>query len=260
MSRTITTRCCIAGGGPAGVMAGFLLARAGVEVVVLEKHADFFRDFRGDTIHPSTLEVMHELGLLDAFLALPHSKAVHLGAQVCDTFVPVADFSHLPTHCKFIALMPQWDFLDFLARQGRRYPGFHLMMGAAATGLMRTGETVTGVTATTPDGTVEIRADLVIAADGRHSTLRPLVGFQPIEFGAPMDILWMRLSRRAGDPDQSLGRLDGGHMMVLINRDDYWQCAYVIPKGGYDQVHAAGLEAFRQEIVRLVPVFADRVA
>ena len=260
MSRTITTRCCIAGGGPAGVMAGFLLARAGVEVVVLEKHADFFRDFRGDTIHPSTLEVMYELGLLDAFLALPHSKAVHLGAQVGDTFVPVADFSHLPTHCKFIALMPQWDFLDFLVRQGRRYPGFHLMMGAAATGLMRTGETVTGVTATTPDGTVEIRADLVIAADGRHSTLRPLVGFQPIEFGAPMDILWMRLSRRAGDPDQTLGRLDGGHMMVLINRDDYWQCAYVIPKGGYDQVHAAGLEAFRQEIVRLVPVFADRVA
>ncbi len=268
MSGAITTRCCIAGGGPAGVMAGFLLARAGVDVVVLEKHADFFRDFRGDTIHPSTLEVMHELGLLDAFLALPHSKVVHLGAQIGDTFVPLADFSHLPTRCKFIALMPQWDFLDFLSRQGRAYPGFHLMMGTAATGLLRNGETVTGVTATTrdgtaggtPGGTIEIHADLVIATDGRDSTLRPLAGFQPIEFGAPMDVLWMRLSRRAGDPDDTLGRLDGGHMMVMINRDEYWQCAYVIPKGGYDQVHAAGLEAFRQEIVRLVPVFANRVA
>jgi 2-polyprenyl-6-methoxyphenol hydroxylase-like FAD-dependent oxidoreductase len=264
MPAPIITRCCIAGGGPAGVMAGFLLARAGVDVVVLEKHADFFRDFRGDTIHPSTLEVMHELGLLDEFLTLPHSKAVHLGAQVGDTFVPIADLSHLPTHCKFIALMPQWDFLDFLARQGRRFPGFHMMMGAEATGLLRNGDTVTGVTATIADGapgeTIEIRAELVIAADGRASTLRPLVGFQPIEFGAPMDILWLRLSRRAGDPTDSLGRLDAGRMMVLINRNDYWQCAYVIPKGGIDRVRAAGLEAFRQDIVRLLPVFADRVA
>jgi 2-polyprenyl-6-methoxyphenol hydroxylase-like FAD-dependent oxidoreductase len=264
MPAPIITRCCIAGGGPAGVMAGFLLARAGVDVVVLEKHADFFRDFRGDTIHPSTLELMHELGLLDEFLTLPHSKAVHLGAQVGDTFVPIADLSHLPTHCKFIALMPQWDFLDFLARQGRRFPGFHMMMGAEATGLLRNGDTVTGVTATIADGapgeTIEIRAELVIAADGRASTLRPLVGFQPIEFGAPMDILWLRLSRRAGDPTDSLGRLDAGRMMVLINRNDYWQCAYVIPKGGIDRVRAAGLEAFRQDIVRLLPVFADRVA
>jgi len=260
MPQPITTRCCIAGGGPAGVMAGFLLARAGVDVVVLEKHADFFRDFRGDTIHPSTLEVMHELGLLDEFLTLPHSKAVHLGAQVGDTFVPIADFSHLPTRCKFIALMPQWDFLDFLARQGQRYPGFHLMMGAEATGLLRSRETITGVTATTSNGPVEIRSELVIATDGRHSTLRPLVGFEPTEFGAPMDILWLRLSRRAGDPADSLGRVDAGRMMVLINRDDYWQCAFVIAKGGIDQVRAAGLEALRQEIARLMPVLADRVA
>jgi 2-polyprenyl-6-methoxyphenol hydroxylase-like FAD-dependent oxidoreductase len=260
MPAPITTRCCIAGGGPAGVMLGFLLARAGVEVVVLEKHADFFRDFRGDTIHPSTLQVMHELGLLDEFLTLPHSELVHLGAQVGDTFVPLADLSHLPTRCKFIALMPQWDFLNFLARPGQRYPGFHLMMGAEATGLLRAGDTITGVIATTPDGPVEIRAELVIAADGRHSTLRPLVGFEPTEFGAPMDILWLRLSRRAGDPADSLGRLDAGRMMVLINRDEYWQCAFVIDKGGIDQVRAAGLEAFRQEIVRLMPVFADRVA
>jgi 2-polyprenyl-6-methoxyphenol hydroxylase-like FAD-dependent oxidoreductase len=243
-------------------MAGFLLARAGVDVVVLEKHADFFRDFRGDTIHPSTLEVMHELGLLDEFLTLPHSEAVHLGAQVGEIFVPIADLSHLPTRCKFVAMMPQWNFLDFLARQGRRYPGFHLMMGAEATGLLRAGDTVTGVTATTatPGETVEIHAELVIVADGRHSTLRPLAGLQPTEFGAPMDILWLRLSRHAGDPADSLGRLDAGRMMVLINRDDYWQCAFVIAKGGIDQVRAAGLEAFRQEIVRLMPVFADRVA
>jgi 2-polyprenyl-6-methoxyphenol hydroxylase-like FAD-dependent oxidoreductase len=264
MPPPVTTRCCVAGGGPAGVMAGFLLARAGVDVVVLEKHADFFRDFRGDTIHPSTLEVMHELGLLDEFLALPHSKAVHIGVQIGDTFVPIADCSHLPTRCKFVALMPQWDFLDFLARQARRYPSFHLMMGAEATGLLRNGDTVTGVTATTVDGTpgetVEIRAELVIAADGRSSTLRPLAGLQPTEFGAPMDVLWMRLSRRAGDPEDSFGRLDAGRMMVLINRNDYWQCAYVIAKGGIDQVRAAGLEAFRQEIVRLMPVFANRVA
>jgi len=264
MPEPITTRCCIAGGGPAGVMAGFLLARAGIDVVVLEKHADFFRDFRGDTIHPSTLEVMHELGLLDEFLMLPHSKAVHLGAQIGETFVPLADLSHLPTRCKFVALMPQWDFLDFLARQGRRFPGFHMMMGAEATGLLRNGDTITGVTATTAEGapgeTIEIRAELVIAADGRHSTLRPLAGFQPTEFGAPMDVLWMRLSRRAGDPEESFGRVDAGRMMVLINRNDYWQCAYLIDKGGIDQVRAAGLEAFRQEIVGLMPVFADRVA
>ena len=264
MPEPITTRCCIAGGGPAGVMAGFLLARAGIDVVVLEKHADFFRDFRGDTIHPSTLEVMHELGLLDEFLMLPHSKAVHLGAQIGETFVPLADLSHLPTRCKFVALMPQWDFLDFLARQGRRYPGFHLMMGAEAIGLLRDGDAVTGVTATTADGgpdeTVEIRAELVIAADGRSSTLRSLAGFEPQEFGAPMDVLWMRLSRRAGDPTDSLGRLDAGAMMVLINRNEYWQCAYLIPKGGFDKVRAAGLEAFRKDIVRLEPVFADRVA
>jgi len=260
LPQPVTTRCCIAGGGPAGVMVGFLLARVGIDVVVLEKHANFFRDFRGDTIHPSTLEVMHELGLLDEFLALPHSKAVHLGGQVGNSFVPLADFSHLPTRCKFIAMMPQWDSLDFLARQGRRYPGFRLMMGTEATGVLRNGDTVAGVTATAPDGQFEIGAELVIAADGRHSTLGPLVGFHPTEFGAPMDVLWMRLSRRVGDPEGSLGRLEAGRMMLLLNRNDYWQCAYLIPKGGIDQVRAMGLEAFRQEIVLLVPVFADRVA
>lgn len=260
MPSPMTTRCCIAGGGPAGVMAGFLLARAGVDVVVLEKHADFFRDFRGDTIHPSTLEVMHELGLLEAFLALPHSELPRIGAQIGETLVHLADFSHLPTRCKFIALMPQWDFLDFLAKQGQHYPGFHLMMGAEATGLLRTGDQVTGVSVKTSDGLMEIHAELVIAADGRHSTLRPEAGFTPIELGAPMDVLWMRLSRHAGDPPDTLGRLDAGRMMVTINRNEYWQCAYVIRKGGFDAVRAAGLDAFRQEIVHLIPAFADRVA
>ena len=259
MPESITTQCCIAGGGPAGVMAGFLLARAGVDVVVLEKHRDFFRDFRGDTIHPSTLQVMHELGLLDAFLALPHSELPRIAAQIGDELLYLADFSHLPTRCKFIALMPQWDFLDFLAQQGRAYPKFHLMMQAEATDLLRDGLRVVGVTAKTATGEIEIRADLTIAADGRHSTLRPLAGFEPIELGAPMDVLWLRLSRQEGDPPDTLGRLDAGRMMVTINRNDYWQCAYVIPKGGDTTIRAGGLEAFRQEIVRLVPAFANRV-
>jgi 2-polyprenyl-6-methoxyphenol hydroxylase-like FAD-dependent oxidoreductase len=260
MPSIIVTTCCIAGGGPAGVMAGFLLARAGVDVVVLEKHADFFRDFRGDTIHPSTLEVMRELGLLDEFLTLPHSELQHLAAQIGMTLVRVADLSHLPTRCKFIALMPQWDFLDFLARHGRRYAGFRLIMGTEASDLLRDGERIVGVTAGNATGELSVRAKLVIAADGRHSTLRQCAGLRPIEFGAPMDVLWMRLSRRAGDPSDSLGRLDVGRMIVLINRNEYWQCAYLIPKGGIERVRETGLEAFRQDIVRLIPVFSDRVA
>ena len=260
MPEALSTQCCIAGGGPAGVMAGFLLARAGVDIVVLEKHADFFRDFRGDTIHPSTLQVMHELGLLEAFLALPHSELPRVAAQVGETLLNLADFSHLPTRCKFIAIMPQWDFLDFLACQGHVYPGFHLMMNAEATGLLREGDRVVGVSVKTEQGVVDLRADLTIAADGRHSTLRPLAGFHAADLGAPMDVLWLRLSRQGDDPADTLGRLEAGRMMVTIRRPDYWQCAYVIPKGGYDAVKAGGLEAFRQEIVRLVPAFANRVA
>ncbi len=255
-----TTRCCVAGGGPAGIMLGFLLARAGIDVVVLEKHADFFRDFRGDTIHPSTLQVMHELGLLDDFLKLPHQQLHKLGAQVGDTFVNVADFGHLPTHCKFIAFMPQWDFLNFFAAAGQRYPQFHLIMRGEATGLLKDGDHIAGVTASTPDGALDIRAELTIAADGRHSTLRPAAGFEVVDQGAPMDVLWLRLSHKPGDPPgDSLGRMGAGRMMVTIFRGDYWQCAYVIPKGGIDRVHAAGLPAFRQEIVRMAPHFADRV-
>jgi 2-polyprenyl-6-methoxyphenol hydroxylase-like FAD-dependent oxidoreductase len=256
---TMHVRCCIAGGGPAGVMTGFLLARAGVEVVVLEKHADFFRDFRGDTIHPSTLEVVHELGLLEDFLKRPHQEVRQLQGWIGDARITIADFTHLPTHCKFIALMPQWDFLDFLARQGRRYPGFTLRTRAEVTGLIEEGGRVAGVRARTPQGALEVRADLVIGADGRHSTVRDRAGLEIMDLGAPMDVLWMRLSQRPGDPKESMGRFDPGHVFVMIDRGDYWQCAFVIPKGGYDDVRRRGLPELRQEVARVAPFLADRV-
>ncbi len=254
-----TTRVCVTGGGPAGKMMGLMLARAGIDVVVLEKHADFLRDFRGDTVHPSTLELMYELGILDAFLARPHNPVREVGAQIGDTIYPVADFGYLPTHCKFIAMMPQWHFLDFIAQEGARYPSFHLMMQADAAALLRDNATVVGVRADTPDGPHEIRAEFVIAADGRGSTLRDLAGLQVQDQGAPIDVLWMRLSRRDSDPAASLGRLDAGRLFININRGDYWQCAYIIGKGALDQVRSSGLDAFRAELVRLAPHFADRV-
>ena len=257
---TITTRCAIAGGGPAGMMLGFLLARAGVDVVVLEKHADFFRDFRGDTIHPSTLEVVHELGLLDQFLKLPHQKVHEISGIIGDERIAFADFTHLPTRCGFIAFMPQWDFLDFLASQGKRYPGFHLRMQAETDGLLMDGETVTGVQAKTPRGLIEIRAPLVVAADGRHSTLRALAGLQSEDFGAPMDVLWFRLSKREGDGSAALGRIQAGRLFVMLDRGDYWQCAFVIPKGGFEGLRAQGIETFRKEIVALNPALAGRVS
>ena len=251
--------CCIAGGGPAGVMLGFLLARAGVGTVVLEKHQDFFRDFRGDTIHPSTLQIMHELGLLDAFLKLPHQEIRALRVLVGDTEIQLADFSHLPTACKYIALMPQWDFLNFLAEQGRRYPGFDLRMETEATDLIVEGDRIVGLRAESPGGPIEIRADLVVGADGRQSTVRERAGFVVTSLGAPMDVLWMRMSRHPGDPEQTGGFVNYGHMLVTLNRGDYWQCAFVIRKGGYDEVRSRGLDAFRAEIVRLAPYLADRV-
>ena len=254
-----TTRCCVVGGGPAGMMLGFLLARAGIDVVVLEKHADFLRDFRGDTVHPSTMEVMHELGILDAFLARPHSEIRTLGAQIGDTFLQVADFSHLPTQAKFIAFMPQWDFLDFIADQANRFPTFRLMMRTEATDLIREGDQMIGVRARGPDGMLDIHAQLIIACDGRHSTLRDAAGFGVVEIGAPMDVLWLRLSKHATDPAQTLGRIDAGRIFIMLDRNDYWQCAFVIPKGGIDEVRARGLDAFRAEIVRLASFLQDRV-
>ena len=256
---TLAVRCCIVGGGPAGMMLGLLLARAGVEVLVLEKHADFFRDFRGDTIHPSTLEVVHELGLLEDFLTRPHQELRLLRGWVGDEMIPVADFSHLPTRCKFIALMPQWDFLDFLTQHARKYPNFRLRMQAEVTDLIEQGGRVAGVRAQTPAGALEVRADLVVGADGRHSTVREKAGLQTIDLGAPMDVLWMRLSQRPGDPKESMGRFDPGHVFVMIDRGDYWQCAFVIPKGGFADVKARGLDAFRAEVARLAPFLRDRV-
>ncbi|HXG78379.1 MAG TPA: FAD-dependent oxidoreductase [Methyloceanibacter sp.] len=249
----------MAGGGPAGMMLGFLLARAGVEVVVLEKHGDFLRDFRGDTIHPSTLEVMYELGLLDAFLELPHSKVREIGGIVGDETVTFADFTHLPTHCRFVAFIPQWDFLDFLAGQGKRYPGFHLRMQAEVDDLIWEDGKVIGLAAKLPDGTLEIRADLVVGADGRHSTVRERAKLDIEDLGAPMDVLWMRLSKRPGDGSQTLGRIQAGRLFVMLDRGDYWQCAYVIPKGGFDRLRAQGIEAFRANLVALNPRLEDRV-
>jgi 2-polyprenyl-6-methoxyphenol hydroxylase-like FAD-dependent oxidoreductase len=259
VTETITTRCAIAGGGPAGMMLGFLLARAGIDVVVLEKHADFLRDFRGDTIHPSTLQIMYELGLLGEFLKRPHQEVRELKGQIGDERVIIGDFRYLPTHCNFIGLIPQWDFLNFLAEHARRYRGFHLRMQARATDLIVEDERVVGVRAETPDGPLEIRADLVVGADGRHSDIRERAGLEVEDFGAPMDVLWLRLSKRPEDGQQTLGRIQAGVVFVMLDRGDYWQCAYVIPKGGYDKMRAAGLEAFRAAIVALNRALADRV-
>jgi 2-polyprenyl-6-methoxyphenol hydroxylase-like FAD-dependent oxidoreductase len=256
---TITTTCCIAGGGPAGMMLGFLLARAGVPVVVLEKHADFFRDFRGDTVHPSTLEVMYELGLLDAFLKVPHSKIDRLSMQFGATNVALADLTHLPTRCKYVAMMPQWDFLNFLAEHGKRYKTFDLRMKTEATDLIEEGGRIVGVRAKTADGALAIRAALVVGCDGRHSTVREKAGLQSDDYGAPMDVLWFRVTRRDSDPADVFAHIEAGKMIVMLDRGEYWQCAYVIPKGGIDRVQAEGLDAFRQRVVSMSPFLADRV-
>jgi 2-polyprenyl-6-methoxyphenol hydroxylase-like FAD-dependent oxidoreductase len=258
-SEKITTRCCIAGGGPAGVMLGFLLARAGIEVVVLEKHADFLRDFRGDTVHPSTLEVLYELGLLEGFLKRKHQEVRQLSGYIGPYKVPIADLSHLPTHCKFVALMPQWDFLNFMAESAERYPGFHLMVESEAFDLIEEGGKIRGLRAKTKRGEIEIRADLTVAADGRHSILREKAGLEVMQLGAPIDVLWMRISRKPGDPGQALGRVDAGKFLVMLDRDEYWQCAFLIPKGGFDALRQKGLASFREDIAGIAPFLADRV-
>jgi 2-polyprenyl-6-methoxyphenol hydroxylase-like FAD-dependent oxidoreductase len=242
------------------MMLGFLLARAGVHVVVLEKHADFLRDFRGDTIHPSTLEVVYELGLLDEFLRRPHQELPRLTAKVGDEDVTIADFTHLPTHCKFIAFMPQWDFLNFLAEQGSRYPSFHLRTEAEVVSVNTRNGRVTGVNAETPDGTLRVEADLVVGADGRASVVREQAGLEVVDLGAPMDALWMQISRGPSDPGQTFGRITAGQILALIDRGSYWQVAYVIPKGGFDEIRQKGIEALRKAIALLAPFFADRVS
>jgi 2-polyprenyl-6-methoxyphenol hydroxylase-like FAD-dependent oxidoreductase len=241
------------------MMLGFLLARADVDVVVLEKHADFLRDFRGDTIHPSTLELMYELGMLEEFLKCPHQEVRELAGQVGKDVVKIADFTHLPTRCKFLALMPQWDFLNFIVEQGRRYPHFKVRMQAEAIDLIEHDGRIVGVSARTPDGVMEIRASLTIGADGRHSVVRERAGFEVMDLGAPMDVLWMRISRHPSDPGQSLGHVEAGKMLVMIDREDYWQCGFIIPKGGMDEIRKRGIEQFREEIATLQPYLRDRV-
>jgi 2-polyprenyl-6-methoxyphenol hydroxylase-like FAD-dependent oxidoreductase len=248
------TRCCIVGGGPAGMMLGYLLGRAGVDVVVLEKHADFFRDFRGDTVHPSTLQVMDELGLIDGFLKLPHQRLQKMEGMFGGETVRIADLSRLNVKYPFIAFMPQWDFLNFLRESGKRFASLKVMMSAEAIDLLRDGERVTGVRAKTPDGVIDIEADLTIACDGRHSLVRECAGLEVEEIGAPMDVLWFRAGKREGENENLFARVDPGKMMVTFDRGDYWQCAYVIPKGQYDAVKARGLPALLDDIARMAPI------
>lgn len=255
----IDTTVAIAGGGPAGVMLGVLLARAGIDTIVLEKYPDFFRDFRGDTIHPSTLDLMAELGWLDDFLKLPHDELRAATACIDGQTIALADFTHLPTRCKFIAFTPQWDLLNFLAARGRNYPTFHLMMETSATGLIEENGAVVGMRASGKDGPIEIRAALVVGADGRHSTIRDCSGFTVHGSGAPMDVLWMRIPKAPGDPERALGNLGRHGMLVMIDRHEYWQCAYVIAKGSYAALKAEGIGALQAAMVAIVPEIADRV-
>jgi 2-polyprenyl-6-methoxyphenol hydroxylase-like FAD-dependent oxidoreductase len=258
-ARDLAVRCCVVGGGPAGMLLGVLLARAGVRVAVLEKHADFLRDFRGDTVHPSTLEILQEMGLLERFLALPHQRVDELRVHFGEDDLAFADFRGLAPF-PYLALVPQWDFLDLLADEGRRHPSFTLHMRTEATSLVFEDARVIGVEARDPDGPLRIRADLVVATDGRDSTLRRAAGLEPEVLGAPMDVLWFRISRRPDDPPTAFGRIGTGQMMVLINRGDYWQAAYLVPKGTAASLRAAPVEAFRQRVASLVGFLADRVA
>ena len=258
-SAILDTTCCIVGSGPAGVMLGYLLARAGIRVSVVEKHNDFFRDFRGDTVHPSTLELMYELGLLADFLRVPHQQLTSVGGVIGDYAFQAADFRHVPTHCKFVALMPQWDFLNFLAAQAKNFAGFQLLMQHEAVGLIRDSGQITGVEVRAPGGLVLIRANLVIGCDGRHSLTRQAAGLEVHEYGAPIDVLWFRFSRHDGDPEQLLGNINFGRILILINRGDYFQAGLIVRKGSFDDLKRGGLAAFREILQQIAPFLSNRV-
>ena len=259
MAETLLVQCCVVGGGPAGMMLGYLLGRAGVKTLVLEKHADFLRDFRGDTVHPSTLMIMQELGLIEDFLQLPHSEIRALSVEIGATRLKVADFARVSAPYRFVALMPQWDFLNFLADKGRRFPALQVRMSTQVTSLIQADGRVTGVKVATQDNSLEVRADLVIGCDGRSSTVRAASGLVVQDLGSPIDVLWFRLSKKAGDPEQVLGRVGADTMIVTIDRTDYWQCAFVIGKGGIGSIQAKGLEAFKAAIAHGARFLSDRV-
>lgn len=256
---TYPVRCCISGGGPAGLMLGYLLARAGIDVGVLEKWPDFFRDFRGDTVHPSSLEILYELGLLEEFLKLPHDKTTRVEAQISGVPVTIADFSWLNIRTPYIAFTPQWHFLNFLAQAGKAYPQFHLMMETEVVDLIQEHGRINGVKVKSKGVEREIRAELVVGADGRHSTVRKKANLLVENIGAPIDVLWFRLSKRADDPKQLFALIDNGKLLVMVDRGDYWQCAFEIVKGDFEEIKQRGIENFRQAIASLAPFTKDRV-
>jgi 2-polyprenyl-6-methoxyphenol hydroxylase-like FAD-dependent oxidoreductase len=259
MTKRLSTTCCIAGGGPAGIMLGYLLARNGIEVTVLEKWPDFFRDFRGDTIHPSTMDILNQLGLIKKFLKNPHNETKQIGVHIGGQEVIIADFTYLHTICPFLGFMPQWDFLNFISNEAKQYPSFHLMMDTEVIDLIQENEKVVGVRAKDKNISYEIRAELVVGADGRHSVVREKAVLKVIDLGAPIDVLWFRLSRENDGTDRSFGFVDRGQIAILIDRDDYWQCAFIIHKGDFEKIKAKGLPTFQTNLTKLVPIFSKNV-